>query len=388
LLFNSKLPDVGTTIFTVMSRRALDEGALNIGQGFPDYPIDPRLAQCLVAAIGEGHNQYAPMEGVIGLRERISIKLQTSYGRRFDPHAEITVTCGGTEALYDAIQAVLGPGDEAVIFDPAYDAYEPAVRLAGGLCIRIAMAPPAFRFDWDQVRRALSDRTRLIIINSPQNPSCTVADGDDLDALAALIRDRPITVLADEVYEHVLYDGRRHASVLAHPELRERSFAVFSFGKTLHATGWRIGYCVAPPQLTRELRKVHQFNTFSIVAPLQYAIARYLGEYPDAWSGLSAFFQAKRDLLAGLLRGSGFEPIPAAGTYFQLVDYGALSGDNDMEFADRLIREAKIATIPLSPFYAAPPAMTLLRLCIAKRDATLEEAAGRLCAFAQSRMRG
>jgi methionine aminotransferase len=222
----------------------------------------------------------------------------------------------------------------------------------------------------------------LIIVNSPQNPSCSVADRDDLDALAALIRDRPITLLADEVYEHVLYDGRRHASVLAHSELRERSFAVFSFGKTLHATGWRVGYCVAPPQLTRELRKVHQFNTFSIVSPLQYAIARYLEAYPEAWAELSAFFQAKRDLLAGLLQGSGFEPIPAAGTYFQLVDYGALSRDSDMEFADVLIREAKIATIPLSPFYAAPPAMTLLRVCIAKNDATLVAAAARLSAFA------
>jgi methionine transaminase len=381
LRFNSKLPDVGTTIFTVMSRRALEEGALNIGQGFPDYPIDPRLARCLVDVIGEGRNQYAPMEGVTELREQISAKLHGSYGLRFDPHSEITVTCGGTEALYDAIQAVVGPGDEAIIFDPAYDAYEPAVRLAGARCVRIALAPPAFRFDWDEVRRALNDRTRLIIINSPQNPSCTVADPQDLDALAALIRDRPITLLADEVYEHVLYDGRRHASVLAHAELREHSFAVFSFGKTLHATGWRIGYCVAPPALTRELRKVHQFNTFSIVSPLQYAVARYMNECPDAWTQLSAFFQAKRDLLAGLLRGSGFEPIPAAGTYFQLVDYGALSGDNDMDFADRLIREAKIATIPLSPFYAAPPSMTLLRLCIAKRDETLEAAAARLCAF-------
>ncbi len=274
--FNSKLPDVGTTIFTVMSRRALEEGALNIGQGFPDYSVDPRLSACLVEVIGEERNQYAPMEGVVELREQISAKLQTSYGRRFDPHTEITVTCGGTEALYDAIQAVVGPGDDAIIFDPAYDAYEPAVRLAGGRCIRIALAPPAFRFDWDQGRQRMSDRTRLIIINSPQNPSCSVADGDDLDALAALIRDRPITLLADEVYEHVLYDGRRHASVLAHPELREHSFAVFSFGKTLHATGWRVGYCVAPPQMTRELRKVHQFNTFSIVSPLQYAIARYL----------------------------------------------------------------------------------------------------------------
>jgi methionine aminotransferase len=385
LRFTSKLPDVGTTIFTVMSRRALEEGALNIGQGFPDYSIDPRLAAALVEVIGEGRNQYAPMEGVVELREQISAKLHSSYNRRFDPNTEITVTCGGTEALYDAIQAVVGPGDEVIIFDPAYDAYEPAVRLAGGRCMRIALAPPAFRFDWDQVRRALSDRTRLIIINSPQNPSCTVADREDLDALAALIRDRPITVLADEVYEHVLYDGRHHASVLAHPELRENSFAVFSFGKTLHATGWRVGYCVAPPRLTGELRKVHQFNTFSIVSPLQYAIARYLAAYPDAWQGLSAFFQAKRDLLAGLLRGSGFEPIPAAGTYFQLVDYGALSGDSDMDFADRLIREAKIATIPLSPFYAAPPAMTLLRLCIAKQDATLEAAAGRLRAFAAGR---
>jgi methionine aminotransferase len=382
LRFSSKLPEVGTTIFTVMSRRAIEENALNIGQGFPDYAIDPRLSNSLIEVIAEGRNQYAPMEGTLELREQISNKLEHCYQRRFDPATEITVTCGGTEALYDAIQAVVGPGDEVVIFDPAYDAYEPAVRLAGGRCVRVALAPPAFRFDWDHVRRVLSNRTRLIIVNSPQNPSCSVADRDDLDALAALIRDRPITLLADEVYEHVLYDGRRHASVLAHPELRERSFAVFSFGKTLHATGWRVGYCVAPPQLTQELRKVHQFNTFSIASPLQYAIARYLAAYPDAWSGLSAFFQAKRDLLAGLLRGSGFEPVPAAGTYFQLVDYGALSREPDMEFADRLIREAKIAAIPLSPFYAAPPAMTLLRLCIAKNDATLEAAAERLCTFA------
>jgi methionine transaminase len=380
--FTSKLPDVGTTIFTVMSRRALEEGALNIGQGFPDYPVDPRLSSALVEVIAEGHNQYAPMEGVTELREQIAAKLALSYAARFDPQSEITVTCGGTEALYDAIQAVIGAGDEAIIFDPAYDAYDPAVRLAGGRSVRIPLAPPAFRFDWERVKNALTERTRLIIINSPQNPSCSVADRGDLDALAALLRDRPITVLSDEVYEHVLYDGRKHASVLAHPELRGRSFAVFSFGKTLHATGWRVGYCVAPAELTRELRKVHQFNTFSIVAPLQYAIARYVALYPGVWAQLSGFFQAKRDLLAGLLRGSGFEPVPAAGTYFQLVDYGALSQSADLEFADRLIRDAKIATIPLSPFYAAPPRMTLLRLCIAKRDETLQAAAERLCAFA------
>ena len=381
---NSKLPDIGTTIFTVMSRRAAEEGALNIGQGFPDYPIDPRLSDSLIQVIAEGRNQYAPMEGTIELREQISRKLEICYQHRFDPQAEITVTCGGTESLYDAIQAVVGPGDEAIVFDPAYDSYEPAVRLAGARCVRLALAPPAFRFDWDEVRRALTDRTRLIIINSPQNPSCTVATRDDLDALAACIRDRPIIIIADEVYEHVLFDGRRHQSVLTHPELKERSYVVFSFGKTLHATGWRVGYCVAPPELTRELRKVHQFNTFSIVSPLQYAIARYLSAYPDAWQGLAAFFQAKRDLLAGLLRGSGLEPLPAAGTYFQLVDYGAISRDDDMKFADRLIREAKVAVIPLSPFYAQPPRMTLVRLCIAKREETLRTAAQRLCGFARS----
>jgi len=387
LRFTSKLPDVGTTIFTVMSRRALEENALNIGQGFPDYAIDPRLAASLSEAVAQGRNQYAPMEGTIELREQISTKLFVCYERRFDPTAEITVTCGATEALYDAVQAVVGPGDEAIIFDPAYDAYEPAVRLAGARCVRIALSPPAFRFDWDEVRRALSPRTRLILINSPQNPCCSVATREDLDALAACVRDRPVTIIADEVYEHVLFDDRRHASVLAHPELRERSYAVFSFGKTLHATGWRVGYCVAPAEMTRELRKVHQFNTFSIAAPLQYAIAGYLSRYPDAWHGLAAFFEAKRDLLAGLLKGSGLEPLPAAGTYFQLIDYGALSKESDVKFAERLIREAKIATIPLSPFYANPPPMTLLRLCIAKQDSTLRAAAERLLTFASAAAR-
>ena len=379
--FRSKLPDVGTTIFTVMSRRAADEGALNVGQGFPDYPIDPRLAGFVQQAIDEGRNQYAPMEGVGELREVIARKLAASYAISVDPESEVTVTCGATESIYDAIQAAVGAGDEAIVFDPAYDAYEPAIRLAGGRCVRIPLRPPDFAYDWAEVGRALGDRTRLLILNSPHNPSCTAIDPAELDALAALIRDRPITVLSDEVYEHVLFDGRRHASVLAHPELRERSFAVFSFGKTLHATGWRIGYCVAPPDLTRELRKIHQFNAFSIAAPLQYAIARYLRADPQAVLGLGAFFEAKRDLLSARLRGTGFRVLPAAGTYFQLVDYRDLGCDNDLVFADRLIREAKIATIPLSPFYAEPPPMTLLRLCLAKRDETLEAAAERMRAF-------
>ncbi|HEY2684250.1 MAG TPA: methionine aminotransferase [Steroidobacteraceae bacterium] len=380
--FASKLPDVGTTIFTIMSRRALEEGALNIGQGFPDYPVDPRLVECLTEVVAEGHNQYAPMEGVTGLREVIAGKLKTCYGLDVDPMQEITVTCGATESLYNAIQTAVGPSDEALLFDPAYDAYEPAVRLAGARAVRIALKPPAFKFDWDEVKRALTERTRLVILNSPQNPCCTVIEREDLDELAALIRDRPISVLSDEVYEHVIFDSRRHESVLTHPELKARAYVVFSFGKTLHATGWRTGYTVAPKDLSLELRKVHQFNTFSIAAPLQHAIARYLAKYPDAWEGLAAFFQAKRDLLAGLLKGSGLEPVPAAGTYFQLIDYGALSQASDMQFADRLIREAKVATIPLSPFYAAPPPMTLVRLCTAKQDATLKTAAERLLAFA------
>src|ERR1700733_2710290 len=380
--FESKLPDVGTTIFTVMSRRAIEEGALNVGQGFPDYLIDARLSQALVEAVAEGHNQYAPMEGVVVLREHIARKLMASYDIEVDPITQITITCGATEALYDTIQAVIGPGDEAIIFDPAYDAYEPAVRLAGGRCVRIPLLPPAFAFDWDRIRRSLTARTRLVILNSPQNPSCTIASRADLDALAAMVRDRPISILADEVYESVVFDERRHASVLAHPELRERSFAVFSFGKALHATGWRTGYRVAPPLLTRELRKVHQFNTFSIAAPLQHAIARYLAHCPDALSGLSAFFERKRYLLTESLRDSGFEALRAAGTYFLLVDYGSLSRADDLEFSDRLIRQAKVATIPLSPFYAEPPPMTLLRLCIAKKDETLTAAAERLRSFA------
>ena len=380
--FRSKLPDVGTTIFTVISRQAMEEGAVNVGQGFPDYPIDPRLAEFVQRAILDGHNQYAPMQGVAALREGIAKKLQSSYGHAFDPDTEITITCGGTEAIYDAIQAVVALGDEAIVFDPAYDSYDPAIRLAGGRCLHVPLKPPAFSYDWDEVRRAITPRTRLIIINSPHNPSCTIASPEDLQALADVVRDRPITILSDEVYEHIVYDGRRHASALANPELRERSFTVFSFGKTLHATGWRTGYCIAPAALTTELRKVHQFNTFSVAAPLQHAIAHYVEKHPESWQGLTAFFTAKRSLLTGLLQGTAFRPISPAGTYFQLVDYGELSQASDVDFVDRLIREAKVATIPLSPFYSTAPRMTLLRLCLAKSDQTLREAAALLCDFA------
>ena len=321
----SKLPDVGTTIFTVMSRRARELGALNLGQGFPDYDIDPRLAELTAEAMRQGHNQYAPMEGVPELRERIARKMAASYGGEFDPQSEITVTLGATEAIYSAIQAVVGPGEEAIAFDPAYDSYEPAVRLAGGRCIRLPLLPPDFRYDWDRVRAAITPRTRLIIFNTPAQSRVHVCDGRTTSMhWPRSSAGAGYLVLSDEVYEHVMFDGRVHARCCRIRELRQRSFAVFSFGKTLHATGLRVGYCVATPELTAELRKVHQFNTFSIANPLQHAIAAYLAERPQTGRELAAFFQAKRDRLCAALAGSGFVLPPAEGTYFQLLDFGRL----------------------------------------------------------------
>jgi len=387
----SKLPDVGTTIFTVMSRRATEMGAVNVGQGFPDYPIDPDLASCVTDAVRAGFNQYAPMEGNVGLRTAIAAKIAAGGGRAVDAETELTVSCGGTESIYSAIQAVVAHGDEAIVFDPAYDAYDPAIRLAGGRCIHIPLEAPHFRYDWERVKRAINDRTRMIIINNPHNPATSVATAADLDTLAALSRDRPITVLADEVYEHVLYDGRVHQSVMNHAELQARSFAVYSFGKTLHITGWRVGYCVAPAGLTRELRKVHQFNAFSIAAPLQEAIRLYLERHPDAWRSVGRFFSAKRDLLRATLADSGLVMPPAQGSYFQLADYGQLAGFealDDVQFTERLINEAGVAVIPLSPFYREPPPhMRIVRLCVAKRDETLAEAGRRITAYTQGRSR-
>jgi methionine aminotransferase len=383
----SKLPDIGTTIFTVMSRRARELGALNLGQGFPDYDIDPRLTELVGEAMRAGHNQYAPMEGLPLLRERIALRLRASYGRDIDPVTEITITLGATEAIYSAIQALVGPGEEAIAFDPAYDSYEPAVRLAGGRCLRLPLTQPGFRYDWQRVRAAISPRTRLILFNSPHNPACITASAADLDALAQLISGRDIVVLSDEVYEHVVFDGRRHHSVLAHPGLSAHSLAVFSFGKALHATGLRIGYCVAPAPLTVELRKVHQFNTFSISHPLQHAIAVYLSERPECGPELAPFFQAKRERLRDALKDSGFILPAAQGTYFQLLDFSAFAAGDDLAFAERLLTQAGVATIPLSPFYAVPEKLPFVRLCVAKRDSTLDAAAARLNAFAASASR-
>lgn len=379
-----KLPGLGTTIFTVQSRRALELGAVNVGQGFPDYPIDPQLAASVSAAMQDGHNQYAPMPGMPQLRAAIAAKLAACHGIDVDPAEEITVSCGGTEALFSAIQATVGAGDEVILFDPAYDAYEPAVRLAGGVCQRIALQPPEFRVDWARVASKINARTRLVIINNPQNPACSILARSDLDELARLLRGSDTLVLADEVYEHVVFDGLKHQSVLAHSELRARSFAVYSFGKTLHATGWRVGYCVAPAPLTAEFRKVHQFNTFTIATPLQIGIARYLLDKPACWQGLADFFAPKRAALRAALSGSGFELRAGAGTYFQLLDYSALSDENDIDFCERLMVQAGVATIPLSPFYRDAPPLRLLRVCIAKSDDTLAQAAERLRRFADA----
>jgi len=321
------------------------------------------------------------MPGVPALLEAIGSRLEARYGLGLDPQQSITVTLGATEAIYSSIQALAGPGDEVLVFDPSYDSYDPAVRLAGARCVHVPLAPPYFAYDWDAVRAAVNERTRLIIINSPQNPSCTVLGPTDLDQLAAIVAGRDIRVLSDEVYEHVVFDGRQHYSVLAHAQLRQCAVAVYSFGKALHATGLRVGYAVAPADITAELRKVHQFNTFTIATPLQHAIARYISERADVFSGLAGFFQSRRDLLTQLLAGSPLRVLPAAGSFFQLVDYSgceALSALDDQAAAQLLLEQAGVATIPLSPFYKVPPAQTLLRLCFAKREETLREGASRL----------
>ncbi len=372
----------------MISQRATELRAVNLGQGFPDYDIDPRLGELVAAAMAQGFNQYAPMAGMPALRARIAAQLAQRHGVTRDPEREITITLGATEAIFSAVLALVGAGEEAIVFDPAYDSYDPAVRLAGAHCVHLPLTAPAFLPDWDRVRDSINERTRLIIVNSPHNPACVTLRREDLDALADVIGDRDIRVLSDEVYEHLVFDGRRHESALTHPRLASRSVAVFSFGKSLHATGLRLGYAVADAALTTELRKVHQFNTFTIATCLQEAVARYLAEKPQVFDALPGFFAAKRALLTGLLEGSGLVSQPSQGTYFQLVDYSQLSDAGDMEFATALLEEAGVATIPLSPFYKQPPPLRYVRLCFAKRDETLRQAATRLQAYGAAHGRG
>ncbi len=372
---SSKLPGAGTTIFTVMSQLSEDYDAINLSQGFPDFQPPEELLDWVSHHLAAGHNQYAPMAGVLVLRERIAEKISELYGTQPDPVEEVTVTSGATEALFCAIHAVVRSGEEVIVFDPSYDSYDPAIRLAGAVPIHIPLLPPQFEIDWDCLKQRLNERTRLVIINSPHNPTGSLLSCDDIQRLANVLRPYDTFVLSDEVYEHIVFDERRHASVLENEELAARSFAVFSFGKTYHATGWKVGYCVAPRELSVEFRRVHQFNTFTTTTPLQYALADYLIERPEHYLELGAFYEEKRNLFIELMDPSGFEMKPSKGTYFQLADYSKISSQPDMEFARWLTVEHRIAVIPISVFYEKPPAAQLIRFCFAKEAATLREAA-------------
>ena len=373
----SKLPTAGTTIFSVMSALAQQHGAINLGQGFPDYPIEPALIDLVTAAMREGHNQYPPMPGVPALREAIAAKVARLYGRAYDPDAEVTVTSGATQAIFTAIQALAHPGDEAIVFEPAYDSYVPSVLVAGATPVPLALTFPGYRIDWDLVRAAITPRTRLIVVNTPNNPGTSVLAAAHLDALAEVTRGTRIVVIGDEVYEHMVYDGARHESLARHAELAARSVVIGSFGKTFHATGWKVGYALAPAAITAEIRRIHQFTVFTVSSPMQHALARFLDD-PRRYEALPEFFARKRDLLRDALAGTPLELLPCAGSYFLLARYGRVSDEPAAAFAQRLVREAGVATIPLSAFYRDGTDHRVIRFCFAKRDETLLQAAERL----------
>ena len=375
----TKLPKVGTTIFTVMSQLALEHKAVNLGQGFPDFNTPAPLVDALARHAREGRNQYAPMTGLPALRQAIAAKIAKLYGRDVDADAEITVTSGGSEAIFDAVLAVVHPGDEVIVLDPCYDCYEPAIDLAGGRAVHVPLDSHDFSVDWQRVRDAITSRTRMLMINTPHNPSGAMLSFDDMHSLTGILRGTDIVLLSDEVYEHIVFDGVRHESVLRFPELAERSFVVSSFGKTYHCTGWKVGYCVAPPALSAEFRKVHQYNNFCTFAPAQWALIDMLTQHPEHHEQLGAFYQSKRDHFRELLARTTLAPLPVPGGYFQLVDYSAISDLPDAEFARWLTIEHGVTGIPLSPFYEkAPEGQRLIRFCFAKNEATLEAAIGRL----------
>ena len=374
----SKLPRVGTTIFTVMSRLAEQTGALNLGQGFPDFEPPALFSEALQRHVKAGKNQYAPMAGVPRLQQQIAKKLARDYGASIEPETCITVTDGATEGLFDTITAVVRPGDEVIVFDPCYDSYEPAVLLQGARAVHLPLTAE-YGIDFERLASAINPRTRLIVLNFPHNPSGALLAPGDLDTLAQLLRDSSVFLLSDEVYEHIVYDGRPHQSLLRSSELRERSFVVGSFGKAYHATGWKVGWVVAPAPLTVELRKVHQFVSFSTSTAPQHAFADLLEQQPELLRELPKFYQEKRDRFRRLLAPSLFRLLPVAGTYFQLADYSALSRDHDLEFARRLAVEVGVAVIPVSAFYESQPEQHIVRFCFAKNDSTLDHAAARLC---------
>lgn len=378
MTIQSKLPNVGITIFTVMSKLAADHQAINLSQGFPDFDPHPDLIELVSKYMREGLNQYAPMQGLPLLRQRIAEKVKSLYGADVDPHSDITVTSGATEALFAAITAVVQPGDEVVILEPAYDSYAPVVHLNQGRPLFVPLRFPDYQVDWDRVRDTLTDRTRLLVINSPHNPSGQALDADDIAALQAVIADRDLYILSDEVYEHIIFDGRRHESMLRYPELSRRSFVVSSFGKTYHTTGWKIGYCIAPRHLSAEFQKMHQYITFTSSTPVQRAYADFM-EHSEPYLSLAGFYQQKRDTFLRLMEPSRFKALPCAGTYFQMMDYSAITDEADVDFSRRMTTQYGVAAIPPSVFYNHPKDHKVLRFCFAKRDETLERAAEILC---------
>jgi len=378
LTYTGKLPGSGTTIFTVMSKLAQDCGAINLSQGYPDFDGPPQLLDAVTRHLELGHNQYAPLAGVPALLEQIATKVESLYGCRVDPLRQVVVTPGATEAIYCALTATIEAGDEVIVFDPAYDTYEPGIRLNGGVARRIPLSAPHFRIDWQRVRDAVTKRTRMILLNSPHNPSAAVLQADDIEALREVIRDTNIVLLSDEVYEHIVFDGLQHLSLLRYPDLARRSFCVFSFGKTYHVTGWRVGYCVAPPPLAEAFLRIHQYINFSTNTTLQHALADFMRERPEFAAGLADFYQRKRDLFKRLLNSSPFRLLRSGGTFFQLADYSEVSDLPDREFTQWLTHEHGVAAIPVSVFYESPPSQRIVRFCFAKNDATLQEAAERL----------
>ncbi|MCW5604210.1 MAG: pyridoxal phosphate-dependent aminotransferase [Burkholderiales bacterium] len=370
----SKLPDVGTTIFTVMSRLAAEHGAINLSQGFPDFDCAPELRALLEKHVNAGRNQYPPMAGIPPLREAIAEKAAGLYGATYDPEHEVTVTPGATYGIYTAIAATVRPGDEVILFEPAYDSYAPSVVANGGTPVYVQLRFPEYSIDWDAVKAAITPKTRMLIINTPNNPTASVLSAEDLRLLEGMLRDTDVVVISDEVYEHIVFDGHRHQSVARFPGLAERSFVVSSFGKTYHVTGWKTGYVLAPRELTTEFRKVHQFNAFVTNGPVQYALADYM-KNRDAYLGLAAFYQKKRDFFLESIKGSRFQPLPSRGTFFQNLRYDAVSDEKDTDLAVRLTKEHGVAAIPVSVFYREPPAHKVLRFCFAKSEETLAQGA-------------
>ena len=374
---HSKLPKAGTTIFTIMSALANEHKAINLSQGFPNFEVSEELISLVNQFMKKGMNQYAPMQGIMPLREAIAEKMERLYGIKYHPETEITITSGGTQAIYSAIACIIRDGDEVIVLEPAYDSYIPAIGLNGGIPVHIHLKAPDYHIDWNEVKKVVNSRTKMIMINTPHNPTGAVMTANDMKELESITSGTEILILSDEVYEHIIFDGVQHESVCRYPKLAERSFVIFSFGKTYHATGWKMGYCLAPANLSAEFRKVHQFMVFSANTPIQHALADYVKKR-EMYEELPQFYQAKRDYFNGLLHGSKFKFKPASGSYFQLLDYSAISNEKDTEFAKRVTIEFGVASIPISVFYNNPVDNLLLRFCFAKTNETLEQAAERL----------